>query len=97
MMQLQVTDKVKWNVIDGNDGTIYLPIETVGILNKNTAFEYYEGSRIDVVEIVEGYGARYSSPGYLDCTPWIFSDFSAAEAEKECKDLFADDDEYFEE
>lgn len=23
------------------------------------------------IEAVQGWGARFSSPGYLDCTPWV--------------------------
>ena len=36
--------------------------------------EYYEGSRIDSVTVREGYGARLSAPGYLDCTEWTVFD-----------------------
>jgi hypothetical protein len=35
---------------------------------------YVNGHRFDSVELVEGWGARLSAPGYLDCTDWCVFD-----------------------
>lgn len=35
---------------------------------------YLEGGRVYEVRLVRGYGARFSAPGYLDCTPWAVFD-----------------------
>lgn len=32
--------------------------------------QYTEGTRLDGVRLVRGYGVRLSAPGYLDCTDW---------------------------
>lgn len=44
------------------------PYETVGNLHKLES--YLEGSRVEGVERKEGWYARLSAPGYMDCTPW---------------------------
>lgn len=44
-------------------------------------------------EIVEGWFARMSAPGYLDCTDWIGPYDTAEEAERECREMYGDDDE----
>lgn len=42
--------------------------------------EYYPGKLLGV-EVVEGYGARLSAPGYMDCTDWtVFETQEEAEA-----------------
>jgi hypothetical protein len=47
---------------------------------------------VDVIEAWEGWGARYSAPGYMDCTDWVLGD-TEEEAVEECKDLYGDDEE----
>lgn len=32
--------------------------------------DYCEGTRIESIEVCQGYFARLSAPGYLDCTEW---------------------------
>lgn len=52
----------------------------------------YLPSRVWSLEIVKGYGARLSAPGYLDCTEWaVFQTAKAAETYLE--ETFGDDDE----
>lgn len=31
---------------------------------------FYDGDKIYSIEIIDGYGARLSAPGYMDCTEW---------------------------
>lgn len=56
--------------------------------------DYCEGGskRIESVELVEKWGARYSAPGYMDCTDWVLAD-TKEEAERECKEMYGDDEE----
>jgi hypothetical protein len=82
-LQNQITDKQTWAIVDTNEGTEAIPIEQLGIVlpadcDNETAEEllddYLEGSRIFSVATKEGYGARLSAPGYLDCTEWAVFD-----------------------
>jgi hypothetical protein len=59
---------------------------------------YHDSPRFDVrsVECVEKWGARYSAPGYMDCTDWVLGD-TQEEAEKDCKKMYGDDEEEEEE
>lgn len=67
----------RWIEIDGNNGIEYVPFDHV--FNQNTKTlspnkeelqDYYSGNRIDEISIIDGYGARLSMSGYLDCTDW---------------------------
>lgn len=53
--------------------------------------EYYEG-KVQSVTVREGYGARLSAPGYLDCTEWTVFD-TVKEAEEHLTDMYGDEDE----
>lgn len=63
--------------------------------SKDEAFslvsDYTENRRADSIEIVTGYGARMSAPGYLDCTEWAVFD-TADEADEYLNDYYGDDD-----
>ena len=54
--------------------------------------EYYEGSRIDTVSVRQGYGARLSAPGYLDCTEWTVFD-TEEEAREYLEEMYPDDED----
>jgi hypothetical protein len=43
--------------------------------------------------VVQGWFARYSAPGYLDCTNWVGPCATEQEAIDECKELYGDEDE----
>ena len=47
---------------------------------------------INFIEIIEGWGARLSAPGYLDCTDWAVHD-TEAEAHEYLTDMYGDDDD----
>jgi hypothetical protein len=45
------------------------------ILSMTTEFEdYIDSYYIYSIEVMVGYGARLSMPGFLDCTNWTFHD-----------------------
>ncbi len=49
----------------------------------------------ETVERVKGFFGRYSAPGYLDATDWIFGD-TKEEVEAELSNIYGDDDEEIE-
>jgi hypothetical protein len=52
-----------------------------------------DGKRgIQSVELVEKWAARYSAPGYMDCTDWVLG-ATQEEAEEDCRNIYGDDEE----
>ena len=88
----------KWYAIDGTSGTTYVPADVVGnvvIEDEEPMFiaktapalaDYYEGD-IESAEIIEGFGARLSAPGYMDCTDWTVC-VSEDEARRELAEAY---------
>lgn len=54
--------------------------------------EYYEGTKVYTVTVREGYGARLSAPGYMDCTEWAVFD-TEEEAREYLEENYPDDEE----
>ncbi len=54
--------------------------------------QYTEGTRLEGISVREGYGARLSAPGYLDCTEWTVHN-SISEAEKYLAENYPDDED----
>jgi hypothetical protein len=54
--------------------------------------DYTENQEAWNIELVTGYGARLSAPGYMDCTEWAVFD-TADEAEAYLEEMYGDDDE----
>ena len=90
-MQEQITNKVRWLRVETKDaGTEFISVYDTGldIPNGNdfeqpdvaaTIRQYTEGEP-ESWENIEGYGARLSAPGYLDCTEWtVFDSLDAAQ------------------
>ena len=82
----------RWIVIETTYGTTVIPQSVIG---KQTCFSrkelqpYCDGDVISS-ELVDGYGARLSAPGYLDCTDWtVFP--TLQDAEQYLKDTFFDE------
>lgn len=73
----------------GNGETL-TPFEIVG--NMHALEPYLEGSRIHGVERHEGWYARLSAPGYLDCTSWDGPHASKGEALCAVKNQYEVDD-----
>lgn len=95
-MQKQITAKQKWYRVETSQGTQTVPMELIGPEPADSlAFDsYVEGGyeSVESWELVEGYGARLSAPGYLDCTEWTVFD-TVAEAEKYLEEMYGDDQE----
>lgn len=88
-MEPQVTRKMRWlQVNTRNEGIVNYPASdfTAEFVADMHDVESNE------VETVEGYGARMSAPGYLDCTEWAVFD-SADEAEAYLREYYMDDEE----
>ena len=62
----------RWVIVETSDGTQALLQELVGKTTEPTIADvrdYITGEFISA-HIMDGYGARLSLPGYLDCTDW---------------------------
>lgn len=62
----------RWIVIDTSNGTTAIPQALIGLQTQFTGEDvapYIDGQFISA-ELVDGYGARLSMPGYMDCTEW---------------------------
>jgi hypothetical protein len=74
-MQKQVVYD-RWFEVETHNGTQYIPQEFVGMtLNPDYSelVEFLDVTNADDIyscRVVDGYGARLSAPGYLDCTEW---------------------------
>jgi len=68
-MQREVTGKMLWFQVDSfHDGIVSFPSQ---YFSKAEAQAQYPDLKVTEVE---GYGARMSAPGYLDCTEWAVFD-----------------------
>ena len=56
--------------------------------------EYCEGT-VQEWETIQGYGARLSAPGYMDCTEWSVFD-TVEEAQEYLDEYYPEDDEDWE-
>jgi hypothetical protein len=99
-MQKQVTRKLRWIEIDGTHGTTWIPAEDAPEVTRvvgnddamrNGASVYYEGT-VQSVTFVNGYGARLSAPGYMDCTEWTVFD-TPEQAQAYLDEYYPDDEE----
>lgn len=95
-MSEEITDLQTWVEIDGTHGITAIPYDLLSASQVNAVTEtkydvseltlneelgdFYEG-RIQSVSLRQGYGARLSASGYMDCTEW--SVFDCVDAAKE--------------
>jgi len=96
-MQRQVTEKKLWWEVDTTHGTKFLPVDLIGKepADSESFRDYCEGDVLSW-EQREGFGARLSAPGYLDCTEWTVFD-TEEEAEKYLDEMYGDDEDESEE
>jgi hypothetical protein len=87
-MQQQVTTKRAWWEVDGTNGTEWFDQEDFTELE---ARQNYQG-KVWSSTPREGFGARLSAPGYLDCTEWSVFD-TEQEAWDYLEEMYGDDDE----
>ena len=83
--------------VETNQGTFIVPADVVDSTMSAApeAFaDYVEGEVLgdDPIEVKEGWLARLSAPGYMDCTDWNVFD-TEEEAVQGLKDLYGDDEE----
>lgn len=105
-MEKQVTAKLTWLELDGTNGITWVPFNVLSkheqvVANMDSDSEeqdlqdhfgdYYEGE-VWSATVTEGYGARLSAPGYLDCTDWTVFE-TQAEAEQYLADEYPDEEE----
>ena len=89
-MQKEIYFSKAW-VVDSHWGIQVVPYE---LCNKDGLEDFIDGKIGDHWEIVvkEGWLARMSMPGYMDCTEWTIHD-SEEEAEQYLNEYYGDDDE----
>ena len=86
-MEPQVTGCIQWLQLDTpNDGIVSVPASD---WTMDTFAKEYGMADVDV-EVIVGYGARLSAPGYMDCTEWSVFD-TVSEAEQYLVDTYGDD------
>lgn len=54
---------------------------------------YLESTRMREYEVEDGWCARYSAPGYLDCTDWCGPYSTEEEAIEECRAVYGSDED----
>lgn len=83
-----------WFNISMSEGAFYLPTDVFGENPDANAFQDYCGGEYLGHELIYGWGARLSAPGYLDCTDWCVFDTEAEAKEylRETYDAQFDDD-----
>ena len=80
-MQPQITDSQKWVIAETDVGTEYLPFWLSESTDPDAQYPYTMGTEITHTELIEGFGAQMSAPGYMACTPWVvFATEEAARA-----------------
>lgn len=107
-MQKQVTHKMNWIQVETTHGTEFIPGDLgIFVRNSDgqsqplteEEFTRYEGmlrpyteGTIQSWENIQGYGARLSAPGYLDCTEWSVFD-TEEEAREYLEENYPDDEQ----
>jgi len=107
-MQRQVTVLQNWLRVETTHGTEFVSIWETSLFVRDSETvthpmsdardatieeirPYVEG-KPESWENIKGYGARLSSPGYLDCTEWTVFD-TREEAETYLDEMYPDDNE----
>lgn len=88
-MEPEVTGREWWVVVDGPNGTESVLASICGRLPQHASRDrcfkqvqdYCDNRTCWAISERQGYGARLSMPGYLDCTDWI-----VCQTEQECLD-----------
>lgn len=89
----------RWFEIDYDNGIAYIPQDLIG-KTVNPSFDEVKDYLPDLkvlfdVRLLDGYGARLSAPGYMDCTEWSVFD-TKEEAQDYLSEMYADDDDELE-
>ena len=89
----------RWIMVDGPCGIDAIPFDVVfSNTSKKTLHptfndvrEYTENKEAWSIEIRDGYGARLSAPGYMDCTSWTVYDTEDA-AKVALEEMYGEED-----
>lgn len=87
-MEKQITSKRTWWEVEGTHGSEWYDAEDFTELE---ARQNYPG-HVTSSTPCEGYGARLSAPGYLDCTEWAVFE-SVDKANEYLNDMFGEDED----
>lgn len=77
-----------WHICETDTGTCIVPADLCAG-NSADVLMYCDATVVYEVETKEGYGARFSAPGYMDCTDWAFFE----QLDEACEFLFEWTDE----
>ena len=92
-MERQVTGKKLWWEVETTHGAVFLPVDLIGKEPADSdAFADYCDGRVLSWAQREGFGARLSAPGYLDCTEWTVFD-TAEEAQAYLEETYPEEEE----
>jgi hypothetical protein len=82
-------DQIEWEHVSGEDRAAILNsiVPYVGSINLD---RHTDG--VVWIRLREGYGARLSAPGYLDCTDWCVFE-TEQEARDHLEEAYGDDEE----
>ena len=86
-MQKQIVSMTCW-IVDTNIGTEVIPKDWT---DKDSLLDYTEGSTINWIAEENGFYARLSAPGYMDCTDWSGPYDTEQEAMTELDSLYYSD------
>jgi len=101
-MKPEITELCSWYEIDGNMGVEFVLFDLVGEINLDEfddysnhpipaqLADYVETSQATHIQLVEGFGARMSAPGYMDCISWCVYP-SIEEAKAHLEEIYSDD------
>ena len=100
-MEQEITEYQKFYEVDGDMGVEFVPFDLVGEIDLDEfddysnhsipapLSDYVETSQASRIEVIEGFGARMSAPGYMDCTSWCVYP-SIEEAESDLEEMYGD-------
>jgi hypothetical protein len=97
-----------WYEVDGAAGAEFIPHDLVGdfwpfphvkelelggmVPVPQELSDYCESRTCCSIKLRDGWGARMSAPGYMDCTEWSVFD-SEQEAREHLREMYGDDEE----
>lgn len=87
----------RWFEVDTAQGIWFIPQDLIGKImhpKKSDLLDYTECHDVDdiySVRVIDGYGARMSAPGYLDCTEWTVFD-TEEDANNYLDEYYGEDD-----
>jgi len=91
-MQRQITGKCIWFQVETSQSTEFIPDDVAGSNpDLEDLIDYCEGIPVSF-EVIQGYGARLSAPGYMDCTEWTVFE-TEKEAEEYLEEMYPDEEE----